>query len=1181
MSGSVYIQFSNVASLYRTFLISLFVLTSFCNSNLHTQPATPVAQISIDLSPTDAIRDSVYSLQHQFLVGESDTLILDSAVTLQRGVDYRIDYRLGSVIFDSAFVNVLRATGSAQVHRVSIHYRYFPFRFDESYYRRKLVFLKDTTGVDEIRVAKSQSSFRLDDIFGSDLQKSGSIFRGFTVGTNRDLTLNSGLRMQLSGRIATDVEVVASLTDENTPIQPEGTTQTLQEFDKVFVEIRGTDYTATIGDFNLDFTDTEFGRVSRKLQGVKGTAKYRYGNSTGSATLSGAVPRGKYNTIQHQGIEGVQGPYRLTGQNNERNIIIIAGTEKVFINGELQTRGETNDYVIDYATGEVTFTARRLITAASRIVIDFEYTDRQYSRSLFATGSSSEFFGNAARLNILYFREADDPDNPVDFSITDSARSVLTAAGDDRSKAVVSGVTVVDSNGFYIRVDTTLNDGRQSSFFRYAPGKDARYIVTFSNVGFGKGDYVRQQLGVFVWKGPGGGDYLPQQLLPLPQSEQLIDLRFEADPTPDLKLGAEYGRSTFDANRFSTLNDDDNAGYALEVVGKFTPPRVHIGDMNIGGFDVSVRERFIDHRFVPVDRINDIEFNRKWGIDSVTRSDEEILEASLKYLPTGSVVVGGGYGKIRRGNELRTVRNSATLGVRGDGLPTVDYILESIRSKESLLFNSGSWLRQKGSMEYAIGKLIPSLRYEGENRKVRSTVADTLKQGSVRFDVLGVGARLTELGNISLFSEYEWRIDDLFHLGSIARESRSFTQSYGGKLSSWNNITSSLNVTLREKEFSPSFRNLGNSDITTVLVRNLTRYAPSNRGVETDVFYEVATERSSKLERVFVKVAQGTGNYRYAGDLNGDGIADEAEFALTRFDGDFIAVTVPTEELFPVIDLKTSLRLRLRLGSFFSSPTSDMEHVLANLSTETYLRIEEKSSERDLKQIYLLHFSKFQQDLTTIMGSTLFIQDIFLFEGQSAFSTRLRHSQRKGLTNLSGGIERNFVRERSIRLRWQLVAEIANQIDFVNKIDRVSGGQGSNRLRDIHSDALTLDFSYRPEQNIEIGMKFDMTTSSDRFQSPSLDADVNAQGLRIVYALQGAGQVRVEATREEVTLGRTSATIPFELTGGRMAGKTWLWRVSFDYRVTEFVQATVNYDARTEADRPPVHTARAEVRAFF
>jgi len=69
--------------------------------------------------------------------------------------------------------------------------------------------------------------------------------------------------MQLAGKLAQDVDVTAALTDENSPIQPEGTTQTLREVDKVFVEIKHPQYTATLGDFNLQIDQKEGGEFGR------------------------------------------------------------------------------------------------------------------------------------------------------------------------------------------------------------------------------------------------------------------------------------------------------------------------------------------------------------------------------------------------------------------------------------------------------------------------------------------------------------------------------------------------------------------------------------------------------------------------------------------------------------------------------------------------------------------------------------------------------------------------------------------------------------------------------------------------------------------------------------------------------------------------------------------------------
>jgi hypothetical protein len=1158
----------------------LFVLSWRAFSQ--SPPAFSLPSGAITVAITRTTVDSLVRLPDQFVAAGTDSVTLDSVHVLVRGTDYTLDHRKGILRLHPSIGGIIRADSTRAEHLLQIRYKYFPFRFQDSYFHRQLVALKDATGADTLRVARPRSAFSIDEIFGPTIQKSGSIVRGFTVGSNRDLSLNSGLRMQLSGRLGSDIDIAATLTDENTPLQPEGTTQTLQEFDKVFVEIKSSNLAATLGDFVLELPGTEFARVNRKLQGAKGDADFRWGTGGGSVEIAGAVTRGKFATNQFTGLEGVQGPYRLTGRNGERSIIVIAGTERVYLNGELQVRGETNSYTIDYATGEVTFTPRTLVTAASRIVIDFEYTDRQYSRSLLAAQTQSRFFGNKAAFRFTFLREADDPDAPIDLTLSDSARAVLRAAGADRNKAVLNGVTPVDSNGVYMRIDTTLGTGAQVSFYRYAPGDArARYIVTFSSVGFGKGEYTREQVGVFVWRGPGAGDYLPIRTLPLPELQQVVDFALDAVPAQDLTLSGEYARSVFDANRLSSVDDDKNGGYAFKFGAAFAPRSVRLGGTDLGAIDFRFNERFVNKRFVPLDRSNDIEFNRKWGIDTTAVADEEIREAALKYSPVKSLTVGGGYGSITRGDVLRSTRSEGSFVMHGDSLPSVNYTIEDVQSTDRSLDNRSSWLRQKGTAEYRIWKMTPHIRFEGEDRENKGLSSGLAGIGSFSFRDVAPGVTFTGLGPVTLSAELGWRTDDMYQNGAVQRASRSFTQTYGGRLAEWNDLSTSLDVTLRKKRFTPPFTMAGNPDITTVLIRSQSRYTPLQRAVETDVFYEVATERSSKLERVFVRVAQGTGNYTYLGDLNHNGLADEDEFVPTRFDGDFIAVTTPTDAFVPIIDLKASARVRLTPSRLLGTDGNGLSRILSVVSTETYARVEEKSSEGDLKQIYLLHFSRFQRDATTIAGSRYFTQDLFLWENRPEFSARFRFGERRGLTNFSGGIERTYTRERSIRLRLQLVPEVANQLDYANKIDRLGSAQQSNRLRNILTDDVTFDFSYRPEQKVEIGFKFEVARSTDRNPAPALTADLNVQSVRWVYSFEGAGQARVEGSREEILLGKAVESFPYELTGGRVAGKTWIWRAAFDYRMTQFLQATTNYEGRSEGGRPVVHTARAEVRAFF
>ncbi len=1136
-------------------------------------PSLPTA--TTELHPVAGRPDSIYALPHMFIAAGTDTLLLDSLRLLRRGTDYLLFETHGSVRFLPAFWQKVRP-GSSPV--VLAAFRYFPFMLRDVYARREIVVLRDST--DTLHVGRPVSNpLSLGDIFGGNLQKSGSLFRGFTVGTNRDLSLSSGLRLQLSGRLTQDIEISAALTDENTPIQPEGTTQTLQEFDKVYVEIKGRDMAATLGDFDLNIGGTEFARLSRKLQGAKGAADYRFGFSDGSVLAAGAITRGKFNTLQFNGLDGVQGPYLLAGKNGERDIIVVAGTERVYVDGEVMVRGETNDYTIDYAIGEITFTPRRLITAASRLTIDFEYSDRQWSRSLLAAQTKSAFFSDRAMLTFTFLREADDPTAPIDLVLSDSVRQALASAGADPSRAAVSGVTRVDSNGAYVRVDSVLAGGTPVTFYRYAPGDpDARYAISFSRVGPGKGDYVSLQVGVFAYRGPGGGDYLPVRYLPLPQSQQMMDVALNAAPLPGLTFGGEYSGTLTNPNRLS-LQNVSTQGHGINLTGEWKPASLRIGSVNLGRLDLSVHERYTGSTFSPLDRTTDIEFNRKWGIDTLEQSSEEIQEASIRYYPDSSVTLGSGYGKNVRGTGFRSVRNDGVFGLHAPGLPTTDYVIESIRSRDDQTGIASSWLRQRGSAGQTFGLFTPRVSYEGERRTFRSAAADILT-GSFAFDSYTGGLAVKGPGPLSFSADLGLRIDDLATGGSLQRQSTAFSQTFAARLADFHTLTSQLDVTLRNRSFTPVFHALGNPDIKSVLVKNQTRYSPFNRGVETDLVYEVSTERTSRLQRVFVRVTLGSGNYKYLGDLNHNGIADENEFVPARFDGDYVTVTVPSDELIPVIDLRAGWRVRLTPARFLQG-TDAVARILSALSSETYFRVEEKSTERDLKQIYLLHLSRFQRDSTTINGTRLFSQDLYVLDGNPLVSARFRFSDNTGLNNFSGGLEHSYSRERSARFRLQLIPELSQQLDFVNRTDNLLSSEASSRSRTIAGNDLTLDFSYRPEPDLEIGFKVETGRSTDWLPAVPVQADLNVQSVRTVYAFRGAGQLRAEMGREEMRLSSTPDVFPYELTGGRVAGLTWVWQAAFDYRITQFLQATVNYDGRTEGGQPPVHTARAEVRAFF
>ena len=165
---------------------------------------------------------------------------------------------------------------------VVIAYLRYPIPLRRRYYQREIVAVDSSfqeAGSDTVSQQVVRRRFTEQDLFGDvNLDRSGSLTRGVTVGSNRDLALESGLRFDLNGQITDDVEIVASLTDQSTPIQPDGSTQNLREFDRVYIRLQSPSTQVQLGDIDISLQESEFARIDRRLQGVSTASDTKLGN---------------------------------------------------------------------------------------------------------------------------------------------------------------------------------------------------------------------------------------------------------------------------------------------------------------------------------------------------------------------------------------------------------------------------------------------------------------------------------------------------------------------------------------------------------------------------------------------------------------------------------------------------------------------------------------------------------------------------------------------------------------------------------------------------------------------------------------------------------------------------------------------------------------------------------------
>jgi hypothetical protein len=739
----------------------------------------------------------------------------------------------------------------------------------------------------------------------------------------------------------------------------------------------------------------------------------------------------------------------------------------------------------------------------------------------------------------------------------------------------------------------------QDTIYRYAPGNPlAVYNVAFSFVGNGLGAYVKNTIFQYTFVGPNQGNYNPIVFIPIPNAYQMgdLNLNYFSSPKREFYVNVEGAYSLLNRNKFSQDPNIDVKGAAILGRVGFKKENVNIFGMNFHSVDLSLKERYVNESFTSLDRINSIEFTRTYDIQDSSVATEELREGFLGIEPVKNLVINGLVGHLKRGDFFTALRTNGGFAFRDDSLrlPTIAYNIDLVNSDYAIDNSKSRWIKQNASISFLRNVNLQKdntslvelkITYQGEDRRDAFNVlfGDSVKFGSFAFNEVKPRLSISNFHNFGIYGEFNFRNDDLTDLGILQNESKTYTQIYGLKYNGLQWFNTSFDISIRDKKYSQAYIDKGFADNQSVLVNSLMRIDPFNSGVQTDLLYNISSERTAKIEKLFILVPIGQGNYIYLGDLNSNGLQDENEFQLaTNNDGNYVKINLPTDQLFPIVDVKTSARLLVRPSRFLAlSNDNFFNELINNLTTETYYRIDEKSKNPNTSDLYFLRTSTFLNDSNTLAGTQVFQQDINFFEFNPDYSLKLRFIQTKGFTQYTSGNERLLNIQRSAKLKVGLTRDVTTYVEYLNKTDRNIAPVTSVRNRNILSDGINFDFSYRPIQEVESGFTLNFTRANDYFPVPSNNADINQQIFRIIYSFATLGRVRVELERDEIILSNSLANVPYELTNGKVNGKSYFWRGIFDYSISKNIQASFNYDGRIEGTRKVVHTGRAEVRAFF
>jgi len=669
----------------------------------------------------------------------------------------------------------------------------------------------------------------------------------------------------------------------------------LQEFDKVFIQVSKDRSSITAGDYELNRPKSYFVNYFKQVQGL---SAYYEANSKENLGLksraSFAVSRAKFNRFQIEAIEANQGPYKLPGGNGERFIIIEAGSEKIYEDGRLLTRGQNHDYIISYDRAEIIFTEKKLITKDSRIIAEYEYVDRSYLRTMYAAEAEYKF--KKLDLNFNYYSQQDSRSVSADGELDSLDLVILQNSGDNLAEARRSGIRMIAGEFDNSTITYKLLD---NNILEYSTNPDsAFYIANFTEVGLGEGDYiidteVNANGRVYAYAGQGMGNYIAEVQLVAPQKNQIFSLAANYHPTEKTNVLTEVSLSNNDLNRFSSINNDDNQGLAAYFKLDHELSVGKSGNTKLQPF-ISLEKTQRD--FKALNPYRAVEFQRNWNLkNNLIKANEQFLISGFKLKNQKSGDLHYSFSTYKRDDVYRGEKHDLNYKFKALGFEftSTSSLLTSIDTTEKTNFLRPilgvARLLGKAKNPWKIGYI-----YEAEKNDRKSVNNDLFIQNSAAFRVNRYYLNSPKLKKFQSSIAYENRIDDGIKDEKFTTFAEADDLILSGK---WHPSSQSLlNVDFTYRELKIADQDL--ADEKNVLPKKSylgqVDYAFNvfNGFLKSTSSFTIGSGQQAKIEYDYQEVQPGEGNFDWI-DVNMDGIQQLGEFRQSEFQDTSRFVQVP------------------------------------------------------------------------------------------------------------------------------------------------------------------------------------------------------------------------------------------------------------------------------------------------
>jgi hypothetical protein len=1021
------------------------------------------------------------------------------------------------------------------------------------------------------------------------LDLNGSYGRSFSLGNNQDVVSNSNFNLQANGYIADSVKIEAALTDNTIPFQPDGNTSRLQEFDQIAIRLSKNNKTLLLGDYNLNKPDAYFLNFTKRTQGLFLQSEDRIGRRMrNKAGLSVSVAKGEFARNIFPGQEGNQGPYRLTGNNGEQLFIVLAGTEKVYVDNMLQERGENADYVINYNTNEIRFMPRRPINQFSRIQVEFEYRTNNYLNSLFFAYDELSIGKWQVKLNAYANQDAKNQNYQQE--LTADQKNFLASLGDSIHNAYLPNIapdTFAAGKVLYRIKDTMIAGIRYDSVYEYATKNTGDlFSVGFSFVGSGKGDYTLSGSNangrVYQWVAPSGGrpggDYAAVSFIITPKAHRFLSLAAEYKIDSTRHFLAEVAGSNKDLNTFSDIDDQSHKGIATKLIYEERRKWGKKDSLNTQWqLKNYVQYEYVQSSFRAIAPYRSVEFGREWSVPLSGNAPDEhwgTYATELSHRSRGKInysiskyLRGKSYDGTRHSGGYVLENRRTNSGFQLSYMPASDSVSQ-IRLFKPTVF---------GSVNFGIHSLGAS--YAAEHNEVRHQLRDSLLPSSFYFDISTVYLKSRTPKRVSYNINYFKRRD--YYVGNTTF--RPFTQSDNLNLQ-----LSMLENKNHQLQLTAAYRNLKLDTVVTNIKPEETGLGRVQydglwlkRSVSWSTLYEFGAGQEQKRTFTYLQVPAGQGMYNWI-DYNQDGLQQLNEFVTALYPDQklYIRIYSISNEYIRVNNMAWNQSVSLEPANILNTHKKSGKF-LARFSAQIALQINNKI----LKDAGGNTFNPFQrtfQDSSILQTGTAFNNSVYFNRNSSVWGIDYNYADNSGKQLLNFGLtqvqqKQQYAKIRAVLSRsWTLTLGLRE-----GRRGNVSAvADGSSYRQQFRAVEPSLIWLNKSALRIAAGAKYEERNNEVAFGGET--AIVRSFNCESRFSKANAGIVQIRFTYSNISYsGSAAAPVAYFMLDGLKPGNNLLWFINWQRRLGKGLELFIEYEGRKSATDAVINTGRMSLKAIL